>query len=1332
MSVNICASVIDNSLIKVLFVKTQVADSTLFDDLIKQIQNSITYYSSNINQLDLNPICEYINQNSSLCENRPFKINTSYRTICSHGNQINLPKSLICIDHIIIFITYEKKFCSFNQIFDGQIKNLDQQFIYKVNIDIIDDHKEEIKFNCEDQNGNRFISIDEFAKNVILDIFCRFNLIINKYIDKGYDKITKIESLDEKITDIIRYKAQIAGIYLILGFPTSSAIYYNSILELMEDQDSDLVYLAHCFEGQATLLYNFYSNSDYSLEWWEVVSNSLNSFINDLPAPIQVCLQSINYNLVNHNDSIYNIQSRKQILFDAILKKLTLSLNSLCRTNNFTNGILSDNHIKLHYDHEFSVPIYELIIKKSRFLIDNFVSNFYLDRKIIIDFLDPYVHLDMSSNFSKDNLYNYAMFLIGCAQTYLTVQSKRRVGIILIKLSKLFNQNKIYNLSYYISCTAYQWYSSIYCRTNNINQMQIIQNLAAQILKKDDNYSSHIQCALCNVSNNSNILIGNNYTFDEETEKRLGIIFEKYYVPGKHYLDNNYLKYLSIYKHDLSLSYSTFISNENSNLYQDLECSNAHYELLACLKPFVKSFVCYGVHSMLQAYRNFYLNTIDLQKLKAYPSRYEMLALILMIESSILFGCASRSATVLLLLLDKIVYFPPIYDYDTLKIIQSKCIDSLSIISNTIQLPIVRAPYYSVTNSKNRGYISIESLDHLFNTLLDTTHLILILDVSFEQTPLNTGCHKCTNEISLSSIFNKKINDYCSFCESNVLKIDNSPWIFCKVSNINYFFDSKLIFQPEFKWVPLKEKNNIKLPIITNSKVNQSNLFLYNPFEKKFDQDLKETFNHSKSQAETQTNILWQAEKQYTLYVSLFNPFLIPIILDCFSIIIEGEVKCDISPVSVVIPPSPRFSTPGEVKVAILVIPKNSGNFSIVGVTYKFSGINYVNFGSKLAFVNNKSYLKKYLNVFVIPNISNNDHIFWKEIDKQKQNTCVNSIDGKIFIKSTKKLTCEIKKKFKLLSTEVYIDQIENITNDNFSLENMIMKDGDSTIIIECSNIYKVNRFKLLVIHWMEINEKIIISSQLFDIFSNIPPFPKIMSISLVPKLNFQPIYFGSNNSKWKVNELWIIFTLENNSRVYPIEFSFRSHLLEGKRVLLSPEKKSYRWVVETTIKDLFELKSNPLLLYWKAFFPNTLFDDNNFECISTGYLTSDLFAPEFLSKYEFFIEIKSNGVKIGNKQVIPVNSTVNIEIYAISGENSTNTANIKIIPFGDTMKSKQLYLDYSGNDINNSEKPILYFSMIGLEKKTYEWIVGVEELEKSTQQRIFHWKNDLLSVSFV
>ncbi|KAK9171608.1 hypothetical protein CmeUKMEL1_07365 [Cryptosporidium meleagridis] len=1329
MSVNIYASLIDNSFIKVLFLKTKDANSALVDDVIKQIQNSIIHYSSNIDQLKTSLKCDYINQNRSLLETKPFKINTVYRTICLNSNKTNIPKSLICIDHVVIFITLKKKECFNNRIFDNEWSNPDHPFIYRVVIDIINGINKEIELNCEDKHGIQFNSINELAKNVILNIICKFNSIVNKYIDKGYDKITKIESLEDKTLEIIRYRMKIAGIYLILGTPISSAMYYNSILELIEDHDLDLAYyLAHCFEGQATMLYNFYSNSENSLEWWEVVSNSLNSFIQDLPAPIQVSLQSNNYNSTNYNDSIYIIQSRKQIFFDAILKKIDLSLNLLWKISHFTNGfIISDNNLKLNYNSDFTVSTYELIIKKSRFLTENFVSHFYLDRKIIIDFLDPFVHLNIPSNYSRSDLFNYAMFLIGCAEIYFTVNSKRRVGAILIKLSQLFNQNKIYSHSYHISCAAYHWYSSIYSGTDNSDLLKIIQNLATYILKEEDNYSTHIQCALCNVSNNSNILLGRNYRLDQIAEKKLGTILEKHYVPGKLYLDDNYLQYLSIYKHDLSLNYSALIHNGGSSLYQELECSNAHYELLASLKPFVNSFVSYGVHSMLQAYRKFYLNTIGFQKLKAYPSRYEMLALITMIESSILFGCASRSATVLLLILDKIVYFPPIYNYDTLKIIQSKCIDSLSIISNTIQLPIIRAPYYSVTNGKNHCYTSIESLDHLFNTLLHTTHLILIFDVTFEEIPLNTNCHKCSNEISLSSIFTAKANDYCSNCESRMLKTDSSSTIFCKISNISYFSDPKFIFQPEFKWVPLNV-NNAKIPASNSLKASQSNLFLYNPFEKKVN-DLGEICNRSKSQVETQTNIIWQAEKQYTIYVSLFNPFLIPIILDCFSIIIKGEVKCEISPVSVVIPPSPRFSTPGEVKVAIAVIPKNSGNLSIIGVTYKFSGINYVNFGSKLSFFNNKNNLKQYLNIFVVPSISNEDVIFWEKNDMQKQNLCINN-NGKVVIKSKKRLNYETEKKIKLLTSKVFIDQIES-ANEIFSFENIITKDNESIVTIECLDIYKMNRYKLLVTHWLEINGKVIISSKLFDLYSNIPPPPRITNISLIPKLNFQPAYFESKNNKWKASNIWVIFTLENNSRVYPIEFSFSSNLLEGKKALLLPDKRNYRWVVETKVKNLIELQSNPLLLHWRAFFPNILFDENKSEFMIAGNLTANLLIPEFLSIYEFYVEIKCNGTKIENKQAIPVNSIANIKIYAIAERKPTSLTSIRIIPFGDTLKSKQIYSEYYENDINVSEMPILYFSIIGLEKKTYEWIVGVEELETSTQEKVFHWKNDLLSISF-
>ncbi|KAJ1610759.1 putative zinc ribbon-containing protein [Cryptosporidium canis] len=1278
MTIDTFTSIADSSSIKVLFVK-QITGSVIFEDAIKQIENSINYYLSNL-ELNPNLKCDSIYSNRSLSETKPFKISTIYRTVCYYNTKTVLPNSLIRMDRVIIFIANGKKTCPMIQMCNEEAKDSGLSFVYRAYVDI-DNMSKQIKLEFQDQTGNIFYSVGEFAENIVLRIFYKFNSTINMYVEQGYIQVPKTELSQEQILDIIKYKIIFARMYLVLGYPISSAMYYNSIVELIEDQDSDYSYfLAHCFEGQASLLYYFYNNSDNSFEWWEVVSNSLSSFTQELPPPLQVCIQSICCNQNNYVDTINNVQSRKQILFDIILKKLTLSLNLISK-NYLSNGnLLTDNHLKLSHCNDPIVSIYELIIKKSRFLVEHFVNHFHLDRKILIDFLDPIIHLNLSPSPSRNDLDNYAMFLIGCAKILHAVKSNRRVGVILIKLSQLFNKNRMYYLSYYMSCAAYLWYKSIFSIAGSINQLEIINNLTTQILREDDNYSLHSQCMICNASNKSRIFIGNKYKYSIDTEHKFNTIFERYYVPGKQYLDSNYLQYLSIYKHDLSLNYSAFVPSEDPGPNQDHECSNTHQDLLDYLKPFVNSFVCYGVHSMLQAYRKFYLNTTESQKTRAYPSRYEMLALIIMIESSIFFGCASRSMTVLLLLLDNIVYFPPIFDYDTLKLIQSKCIDSLSILSNTIQLPIIRAPYYSITNCKSHAYTSIESFDKLLDTPVHTMHLLLVFDISFEQTPLITNCHKCNKEISISSIFSTNINECCSNCQGRTIKIDNSPWLTCRASNIQFLFDSKSIFLPECKWVQLKEEQVIKPDILNKSNQGKKNVFLYNPFEKRTCQDFNETCIRSKSNAEVHGEILWQAENQYTVYVSLFNPFLIPIILDCFSVITKGEVKCDISPVSVVIPPSSRFSTPGEVKVAITVIPKNSGYLSIIGVTYKFSGINYINFGSKLELVNSRNQFKQYLSIFVIPNILSTNHIVWEKTGQNQM--CIDN-SGKIIINSTQKHVLETEKKIRLLSTEVYVDQIES-AHESFSLENITMRDQESIITVCYSSIYNLSRFKFLIIHIMDYNGKIFVSSNVLEIFSNISPFPRITNISLVPKLNFQPIYFDSSNNKWKVGNLWIIFTLENSSKIYPIEFFLDSNYFKKNRILLMPDRKSYRWVVETTVRNISELQNSPPVLRWRALYPNTL-SDNNLESVATGNLSANILMPEFLSKYDFFVEIKSNGVQIENNQVVPMNSIVNVKIYAISEKHPKNVVNIKILPFGNTLKSKQLYLEYNENGIKEN-----------------------------------------------
>ncbi|KAF7456440.1 large low complexity protein, potential zinc ribbon [Cryptosporidium felis] len=1149
------STLLDKSSVKVIFVRTPETDLSVFNNAIKQIQNTIGRRTK-IND-NLYSFYSKIYENCSEEKSEPHSINFLFKVIRFLNAEKSITKYSKTENSVIITISDKKKVRSQNCTYENsEIQPSKCLLLYNVEINYPFGFENEPECYCRNIDSNGIITINRLAENIVYEILNKINSILETNIQENAYISLKGESIDEQL--ILNRKIQIAEIYLIIGLPVLSALLYNSIICSIEDCDSNFwCHLANSIEGQASVLFYYYCHSKYPIEWWEAVSNSPNSFIQELPVPLQESAQFIQPVLHNLPETTLQAQSRKTVIFDIILKKLSLSFNFLAKLNHCINGFPFSNYSKLAQS-DYLIPMLELVIKKSRFIAENLVSHFQMDRKIVIDFLDPFISaLKCSNIFSMTNLYNYARFYIGCVQILYLVRSKRRIGIILIKLSRLFIYNKNYHIGYNISCIAYQWYACIYNESNDSKLQKIIQSLTLFIEYLFGECALHHQCGFCNISNKPSFYIGDFYTFDKELAINLENLDN--FISNKQFLNNNYLQYLSIYKHDLTLNYSGLISCESLSSFQTTENKHTCRDLMMHLKPFVNNFVSYGVHSLLQAYRKLYLNRINSQFINTSPSRYELLTLITMIESSMSIGCTCRSIATLLLMLDKIVYFPPIYEFEALKTIQSKFVDSLSILSSGIQLPTLRAPYYSVKSSNNRGFTSINSSDIISsNSLKNAAHILLLFDISFETPPLNLECNSCVKYDHLAYNFNRDINEVCANCEGKTISVHKSHWITCKISKPACFFETGIINGPDNKWIPLKESQNMTLPIVSDSRlIDKSNLFLYDPFEKRITQDEYELLNKSRNISEIQTKVLWQIEKQYTVNVSLFNPFIIPIVLDCFSLIIDGNVECIISPVSVVIPPTPRFSAPVEVKVAVNITPKNPGFFSIIGVTYKFSGIIFVNYGMKSTLLNNNSSFAPYLNIFVIPKISINYSISWEEsINQESRDSKNNKIKARINIRKKLNET----NYFKLLSTNVYIEESNNAKN--YMIDEILINDSESSITIDCTEPCEINQFKLKFKSWVKFEEKIFIFLSKLEMYSNNLPLPKIVNISLIPKLNYKPVKYEFKKSKWKVDEAWIIITLENNSRNYPIELIIGSNITKDRRVMLHSDKKTYRWGV--------------------------------------------------------------------------------------------------------------------------------------------------------------------------
>ncbi|KAH8741117.1 hypothetical protein FG386_001669 [Cryptosporidium ryanae] len=1333
MELDINCKISDVSYVKVLFLKQNENNTHFFGDILENIRNEILNISQNFFE-DVNEksIWDNILTNCSEHEINIPSLRFSFEDICFNDiNQIFIKNDYSVNAYIIVVLDL------MNTINEGEFFEIanklrtELSITYKISFKINYEDTETIEVKSFETGDCLSCSLKVFAKKILLDTVGRIDSEIKKSIEEiSSNHHNKFEMSGKQDLLNISKKKFIAELYLLLGLPISSAMYYNNVIELIEEHNPKLFFdLSYCTQGQASLLFLFYKLYDSPHGWWEVGSNSINSFIQELPVPLQLTIQQTQSNNFSVLDSIVINQSKKFLLFDTIHKKLSVALGLMGKANRVNSPLIFDSNFQEFETDKLIVPMYNIILMKAHFLLENFITS-HFERKLVIDFLDPYFNsIEQTSKvIPKNFIRNYSLFLLGCVNVLKLAKCYRKVGIILIQLTRIFLKHKIFGLSFNVSCVAYDWYSNIYSKEKIINT-KMIQNLILVIKNYKDSCCKHELCTFCYSGMNPNIIIRDTYFCMTKILNVIKDNMDKYLISNKQYLNNNYMQYLTIYKHDLALKYSVFPSRAGYIFSESDFQLNTQLELLLYLRPFINSFVRYGIHSMLQAYRRYNKDTKKRIITGPYPARYETLVLLHILESAIYHGCSSRSISSLSTLLEKIIYFPPLYDLEVFTTIQSKCIDTLSILSSNLQSPFVKTPLYTLTTSKKRGFTSIESLNiSISNIAVHSTHLLLLFNISYETSSITTEpCNKCISRIKYTCILNQIKDNFCTSCGFFTNNISGLSSMLFQTSSTNTHFESQS-FGDKYNWIPIQEKNSNygNSMFYRNSvKFQGSNPFLYDPFEKK--SSIKEHCDRKDFQDSQLTSILWEVGKQYTVHVGLFNPFSIPIILDCFSLIIEGDVSCDIYPVSVVVPPTPRFSIPGcEVKVAVNIVPKNSGNFKVIGITYKFSGIVYVNFGAKSLFTGNRGPLMPYMNIFTIPKLESDIFVNYNETNTKWN--LGSEIDGKIEIENIKNVPDELKNQFHFENTTIMVEK-DSYMLDIVSGLDISYKEYGFLIRMNYLELTKIKRLKFLFKTKFTYKHKTVFLSTIFILTSRNFGFPRIKSSYLIPKLQYSPIKQNFLSSKWEINKIWLILDIEKNSKLCPIEFSFPEKFSKHK-ITIPKDINCYRWVIETSLDHIYKLNTELEFLNWVVHSPNSSIDATESNVIQQGKISIGRISREFQSNYVFDISIEYNGTRIPNNSVLPTFSAVYVKISAENMKTTCKKINIKLVPIGETSKIKQIYLDYS-DYITNSESPWLSFSIIGLEKKTFEWIVGIEEIDLISNETIFHWKSELLSISF-
>ncbi|KAH7650489.1 hypothetical protein FG379_003561 [Cryptosporidium bovis] len=1287
MELDINCTISDASYIKVLFLSHDEKNTSFLRTISDTIRDEILSLSKSFFK-DVNEkgfwdnILNYRSEHETNIPSLRFFFDDIY---LSNINQISIKDDYSIGVYIIIAYDLntleEKEFYEIIDKFRAEL-SIAYRILLKSNYDVTD----KIEIKSLETGDCLTYSLSGFAKKVLLNTIIKIDSEIKKSIETISSNFTnKLEISSGQDLININKKKFIAELYLLLGLPISSAMYYNNAIELIEEYNPKLFSeLSFCIQGQASLLFLFYKLHDSPEGWWEVGSNSINSFIQELPVPIQPAFHSIQSNNFSALDSIIINQSRKFLLFDIIHKKLSVALNFMYKASRINGPLIFDSHFQALETDELIVHIYKMVLMKSRFLLENVVTS-HFERKLIVDFLDPYLNsIEQTSKvIPKKFIKNYSLFLLGCVDVLKLVKCYRKVGIILIQLSQLFLKHKLFGLSFNVSCVTYDWYSNIYSN-EQINNTKMIQNLIFVIKSYKDSCLKHDLCAFCYTEMNPNIILRDAYFCMPAHFNIVKDDINNYLVSNKQYLNNNYMQYLAIYKHDLALKYPVLHSKMSYASSESDFQLNTQLELLLYLRPFINSFVRYGIHSMLQTYRRYNNNAKKKVTSSSYPARYEMLVLFHILESTIYYGCPSRSISILSTLLEKIIYFPPLYDLEVFTTIQSKCIDTLSILSSNLQSPFIKTPLYTLTTSKQKGFTSIESMNiSISNVIIHSMHLLLLFNISCETSSVPTEpCDKCTNRIKCTCVLNQIKNSFCPNCDFFTNNIPGLPSMVFQTSNPNIYFEGQS-FGNKYDWIPIQERNpNYKNSLLSRNSVKHqdSNPFLYDPFEKKL--TIKEYCDGKDLQDSQSTSILWEVGRKYTVYVGLFNPFLIPLILDCFSLIVEGDVSCDIYPVSVVVPPTPRFSIPGcEVKVAINVIPRNPGNFTIIGITYKFSGIVYVNFGAKSLFTNNRGPLMPYMNVFAIPKLESDICVKYNETDIKCD--LGDEFGGKIEIKNIIKVPDEQKNQFYFENTYIMVEKNSYTSGIVSDLDINYEKCG-FFVRMSYFELTRAKRFRFLLQTKFIYKHKTIMFSTIFILTSRNFGFPRIKNSSLIPKLQYGPMMQHFSSSRWVINKVWLVLDVEKNSKLFPIGLSF-SERFSKNRITIPKDIDCYRWVIETPLDLIYKTDNEPEFINWSSHLPNSSVDANESSIIQQGKLFIGKISQEFQSSYIFNVCIDYNGVEVQNNSILPIFSSVCIKVSAEDVKATKKKRTIKLVPIGETAKIKQIYLEYHDDYITNS-----------------------------------------------
>ncbi|OII77316.1 hypothetical protein cand_020260 [Cryptosporidium andersoni] len=1360
----------DNSLVNILLYRSSGTRVGFFDTQVSLIKQYLSDISNSAEQLINLRSIEYSCLGLKEIDDEVATSKLKFKFICEvfTGGQTALSFPYIqtwkCIFAMII-ISEEEKLTIDNKLVEC-INNssyyiLDFIYVFDYNNPTIEDSNSNIRW-CKVSESVP-AELMNHLKYIYIGIVDKMIEIFKLSINSKFDIIFAIEGESGTFTgptSLRRQKKFLGDILVLLGLPIAACHYYNTALEVYSETSAQsMVDIASCLEGQSKALYSYYNNSNLSVEWWQVIVHSAASFLSEIPTPLQHCFLPLPSHIPVAVDTITFNQTRKLTLFDMIIKRLKLALSLMEKVCNIQlNPISLPDTLSFTKGGNKVFPLFELVLKVAKILANGIFTYYQTNRKLVADFLDPYFKTVFTAvcEMPLNHIQIFTYFLMGCTLIYQSIGSHRRVGVILFYLARLFQKNKLYVPSYNISCINYIWYSDLFNK-DSVERIDLT-SLPLMLINGDEKSNRrHFMCKLCracgfyklimNIANLKTKGIRNTYFHIEKDHS----------LHNTHYLHTSYLQYLSIYKHDLSLNYKGSLIGELKHPeHLQTNKSGVIDDALIYLTPFIYDFSKYGIHTLLHIYRCHTKNKFNRLVWHTHPMRYELICLLLILQASISYSCSSGSIWALCTLVENLAYLPPYYDIETVKMIQSKCIDALTVVS-TSALLAHREPTIYVATNQLKDAIEIQSeVTTLFGNLKSSLPSLLLYKITFDTTSRKRICTHC-NKDEYSHFDEKNNLQSNSYYECYFKSIHTPLWFGWHISIPDISLEVCCNNISDTQWIPLQETSLDQEHIFSEvadelNEVYNSDLFLYNPYEKR--KPISSNGNQKRSSiisTNSPLDVLWTCGTAYTISVSLFNSLFVPLVLDSFHVIISGEVECDVYPVSVVIPPTTRFCVPGsEVKVAINVTPRSLGRFAIIGISYKFAGIKYTQYGYNKVSLNNKTEYSPHLIVTVIPQVPSFINLSWEQFEKDTltDNVLQNKIySGILWFENQRLEDCEqnqYNSLFSLESTSILLSKEDHeLCKGKMELSlvkpTVLERQG---VIINCNCLPDIEKICLKYSSRYQFNGKNLLVSYFATIFTRICPSPNIVNVQVLPILNYIPSNLPPcNSNRWDASEYWIICTLENTSQTLPLKFSLaiNKECKEkfSEEIHLPPETRGYRWMFRIPSKYIGELCRNPNLplLAWSAYYPQALYQKNvNEEIEDHGFLFLKSTLPQCLSHYRINWYIECNGESLPNNSVFPCNSILQISIVAQPVNNTIDNTSIRvrILPYKIHQYSKIIYIENEQEDSSfSTEMSKFSFCIIGLERKMFQWVVGIEEMDLITYKSTLHWKSELLSISF-